>query len=90
MVESNRYTIIVNDKQVYLDNWVYHNLDFSDCGIPDDIHALQFRNGSGWIEYRDTRPNPELNSVADFPDWAVKCIAKWEEQYILNPPPANP
>ena len=54
---------------------------------PDDIHALQFRNGSGWIEYRDTRPNPPLNSVADFPDWAVKCIAKWEEQYIKNPPP---
>jgi hypothetical protein len=75
MVQSNRVTIIVDDGTVYLDEKTYINLDLSMCGIPKDVHALQWMNNRGHIEYRDTRENLDITKL---PDWAIKCIEQWE------------
>jgi hypothetical protein len=48
-----RLTIIPSDKAVYKDGLCYSNLDLSTCGIPDDIHALQWNEISGWLEFND-------------------------------------
>jgi len=80
-MDSNRLTIIVDDRAVYRDQEAYVNLDISSCGIPEDVHALQWMTDSGWIEYRDTRLNLDITQL---PDWAVACIAVWEEKYTAE------
>lgn len=90
MAQSNRVTIIPADGAVYLDEYVYIDLDFSDCGIPDDVHALQWMIDSGEIEFvhsEDTDEPKKLNStISALPEWALKCIEKWDQAYALNPP----
>jgi hypothetical protein len=83
-VQSNRVTIIVADGAVYLDEGVYSHLDLSTCNIPKDVHALQWLNGKGHIEYIG-HPIPNLD-ITVLPDWVNKCIEKWEIAYKLNPP----
>ena len=84
IVQSNRVTIIVEDGAVYLDKWVYINIDLSMCNIPNNIHALQWLNGKGHIEYiGHTMPNLDINEL---PDWAIKCVEQWEIESKINPP----
>lgn len=76
MINSNRLTIIVDDGAVYKDDYVYLSLDLSDCGIPEDVHALQWMIDSGHIEYRNAI---KLNlKITELPDWAYKCVEKWD------------
>lgn len=82
MIQSNRVTVIVDDNAVYLDDGVYLNLNLSQCNIPSDVHALQFKNGQGEIEYRDSRPNL---SITELPDWAYSCIELWEQARLNDP-----
>lgn len=84
MVQSNRVTIIVDDGAVYLDTYVYSMLDFSQCGVPEDVHALQWLNNIGHIENRSKWIQNEV--ITELPQWAINCVAKWEEAYNLNPP----
>lgn len=81
-IQSNRVTVIVELGQVYLDEGVVMDLDFSECGIPSDVHALQFRNGKGEVEYTDTRPNLQVTEV---PDWGVKCVELFMASKAANP-----
>ena len=55
MIETNRLAIIIDDGAVYTDDKVIIGLDFSACGIPEDLHAIQWLDGQGEVEYRDTR-----------------------------------
>lgn len=91
MSDLTRLTIIVVDKAVYKNSTGYSDLDFSDCGIPEDVWAFQWENGNGWIEFSDSREN-EIFTGVDFPDWVVKCLQKFEDfDYIYkNPPPPTP
>jgi hypothetical protein len=79
MVPPNRLTIIPIDKQVYVNDRVAMELDLSSCGIPENIHALQWWNGKGWIEHTD-HSIPQLNFV-ELPDWAIKCIEQFQIVY---------
>lgn len=83
MIESNRVSIIVDDGAVYLDLDTYLRLDFSQCGIPEDVHALQWLNNAGHIEYKS--PFVSNEDISELPGWAIKCIAKWEEAYQADP-----
>lgn len=76
MITTNRVTIIVADKAVYTDTYVITDLDFSECGIPENVHALQFLNGEGEIEYTSNIDNTPINEL---PDWALKCLDKYAE-----------
>lgn len=81
-----RLTILPVDGTVNKDGVAYIRLDLSDCNIPSDIHALQWSNNAGWIEYKD--PVPNLDIIA-LPDWANNCLSIWEQTHdkVLNPPP---
>lgn len=80
-----KLTIIPADGSVGEDGAFYINLDLSACGIPADVHALQWDGVAGWIEFKDPVPNEEITSL---PAWANCCMAKWEE--AKNPPPPPP
>jgi len=69
-INSNRLTIIVEDGTVIIDTSANINLDFSSCGIPESIHAFQWMNDSGEIEYNGAQSNEKVISI---PDWAYNC-----------------
>jgi hypothetical protein len=71
-----RLTILPVDGAVYRDAGNYLDLDLSGCGIPADVHALQWDGSAGTIEFTDTRENEEITAL---PDWANACVAKWDE-----------
>ena len=71
-----RLTILPVDGAVYRDAGNYLDLDLSGCGIPADVHALQWDGSAGAIEFTDTRENEEISAL---PDWANACVAKWDE-----------
>lgn len=77
-MESNRLTIIVKDNAVYRDQGVFMDLDLSNCGIPQDVHALQWNINEGHIEYAGPIPNV---TITELPQWATNCIAIWEISY---------
>jgi len=52
MTTSNRVSVTVPDNTVYLDNITMINLDLSGCGIPEDVYAINFKDGVGDIEYK--------------------------------------
>lgn len=91
MNEFNRLTIVISDKAVYKDSTGYSDLDFSNCGIPDDVWAFQWENGEGWIEFKDSRENEPFVGT-DFPEWINKCIEKFDvfHELYTNPPPPTP
>jgi hypothetical protein len=80
-------TIIADDKSVYLDGGVLTGLDFSNTGIPDNIHALQWKTNVGWIEFIDNlnktkSANNEI--ISALPDWANACVAVFNSQFEEN------
>lgn len=84
-MESNRLTIIPADQAVYRDQSVFMNLELSNCNIPADVHALQWKDGTGWIEFADTRVN---ETITELPQWALDCVQVWEiayEQSLIVP-----
>jgi len=80
-----KLSIIPSDGAVYKNNSSY--LDLTWVGTPSDVHALQWQDASGWIEYNDGKPNEIITSL---PDWANNAIAAWtaaaEEQSRLSSP----
>ena len=80
-----KLTIIPADGSVGEDGKFYNDLDLSSCGIPADVHALQWDNTAGWIEFSTPIPNEEITSL---PAWANCCMTKWAE--ANNPPPPPP
>ena len=89
-----KLTIIVDDKAVYIDGvmkaYAPLPLDLSECGIPTNVHALQWNEAAGWIEFKDnpdgTKPANETITV--LPDWANACVTVWNNwtPYIPLPP----
>lgn len=70
-----KLTIIVDDKAVYKDGFSYSNLDLSAANIPLNIHALQWKEDNGWIEYNDGLPNEYITSL---PSWTNECLTAWQ------------
>lgn len=83
MIDTNRLAIIVDDGAVYTDDKVALGLDFSSCGIPEDIHAIQWMDGKGEVEYRDDRHN---FIVTILPDWALACYNQYKSLENSTPP----
>lgn len=87
-----KLTIIVEDNAVYVDGvmkaYAPLPLDLSQCGIPDNVHALQWNQTAGWIEFKDnldgTKPANKLITV--LPDWANACVTVWNEWTPYVPP----
>lgn len=72
-----KLTIIPVDGAVGKDNKFYLNLDLSSCGVPADVHALQWDSAIGWIEFKS--PMVQNQEITELPTWANACVAKWDE-----------
>jgi len=81
-----KLTIIPNDDSVGKDGKFYNGLTLSSCAIPVDVHALQWNETSGWIEYRSAEVANE--EIIQLPEWANCCVAKWDEKN--NQPAPDP
>lgn len=66
-----KLSIIVADKSVYINGQFVSNPDLSDA--PSNIHALQWNDAQGWIEFvDDASGNKPANEVIDaLPQWAA-------------------
>lgn len=76
-----RLTIVPEDFAVYVDGVFKGNLDFSQCDIPSNVHALQWFGDKGWIEFKEESdpflPKPQNEVIDVLPAWAVKCHQQW-------------
>ena len=72
-----KLTIIKNDGAVYKDNVSYANLSLPT--IPTDVHALQWNNDKGHIEFID---NVKANeTITELPSWANDALTAWQTVY---------
>jgi len=78
-------TIIPIDKTVIIDGMALSEADMSGCGIPSNIHALQFNGSSGELEYTDGTVNSHF---ATLPAWAELCVKEHDTamEMLRNPP----
>jgi hypothetical protein len=79
-----KLTIIPADKSVGEDGKFYNDLDLTSCNIPADVHALQWQDIAGWIEYNS--PLVQNQPITELPSWANCCMTKWSEANTPVPP----
>jgi hypothetical protein len=75
-----RITIIPVDGTVNKDGQTYIGLDLVSCGIPADVHALQWEEhepNKGHIEFKSALVQNQ--NITELPAWANACVAKWDE-----------
>lgn len=73
-----RLTIIPSDGAVYKDELSYSGLTLT--GIPENVHALQWNETAGWIEFKNESefrrsPNQVIQTL---PDWAIDALTAWD------------
>lgn len=72
-----KLTIIKPDSSVYVDGYSYSDLNIS--FVPENVHALQWKGASGWIEYQDNDDGtkPANQPITELPDWATAAYNVW-------------
>ena len=75
-----KLTIIPSDGAVYEDEISYLGLVWE--GTPSNVHALQWQDIAGWIEYVD-QPNEDIIVL---PEWADNAMAAWTVANTPIPP----
>ena len=72
-------TIIPSDGAVYVDGYSFSGLDLA--AAPAAVHALQWKNDKGWIEFADNDDGtkPQNQAITELPSWANACKTKWDE-----------
>lgn len=90
-----RLTIIPSDSFVAVDGDGSHApLDLSTCHIPAEVHALQWYDTRGWIEFRDDddpfTPKAPNEDITLLPAWAEACVDVWNDWTPPAPPPEPP
>lgn len=78
-----KLTIIPVDGSVGENDVFYLGLDLSSCNIPPDVHALQWQDTAGWIEFNAPIEN---QPITELPAWANCCMTKWTEANTPVPP----
>lgn len=86
-----KLTIIPDDSFVMVNGDSTHQpLDLSGCDIPDEVHALQWFNTKGWIEFNDSTdpfaPKPPNEEINFLPQWALNCVEVWKSWTSPAPP----
>ena len=89
-----RLIIIPSDSFVAVDGDSTHRpLDLSACNIPQNIHALQWYETEGEIEFDDLidpfAPKPPNEIIESLPEWALACVGVWEAWTPPAPPTAS-
>lgn len=75
-------TIIPIDGAVYVDGFSYSGLDLA--AAPADVHALQWKNNKGWVEFKENQDGTKLQNqaITELPAWANACKVKWDEAKV--------
>ena len=76
-----KLTIIVSDGAVYENDVCHANLSWQ--GTPSNIHALQWQDTTGWIEFNDGSPNLTIDSL---PNWTDAAMQSWTVANTPVPP----
>lgn len=76
-----RLTIIPSDGAVYENSVGYTGLSWE--GTDSDVHAIQWFDTNGWIEYNDGKPNQTIDSL---PQWVSNAINAWTVANTPVPP----
>ena len=72
-----KITILPSDQAVYKDGVSYLGLTLN--SIPTDVHALQWDNNAGHIEYKNhVKPNETISAL---PQWANDAVVVWQQAY---------
>ena len=79
-----KLTIIPADGSVGENGVFYLDLDLSSCNIPTNVHALQWQDTAGWIEYKSALVQNQ--NITELPAWANACMVKWTEANTPVPP----
>jgi hypothetical protein len=79
-----RLTVVPDDSCVAVNAVSYLGMDLASCEIPSDIHALQWYETYGEVEFRRTFKDGAIehppNQIIDtLPDWALRAKEKWEQ-----------
>ena len=86
-----RLTIIPDDNFVAVNGDSSHQpLDLTPCNVPPEVHALQWYENRGWIEFDDPAdpfaPKPPNQDITELPQWANNCVQVWEQWTPSTPP----
>lgn len=84
-----KLVIIPIDGAVYVDGNAYFDIDLSGCNIPENIHALQWKDTQGWIEFIDSEDGtkPQNQPITELPEWANQARLKWDEAKVIAETP---
>jgi hypothetical protein len=75
-----KLTIIKNDGAVYKDSVPYADLSLPT--LPSDVHALQWNESTGHIEFVD---NVKANeTITELPSWANDALTAWQTAYEVE------
>lgn len=80
-----RLTIVKSDGLVKKDGFAIFNLVWQ--GTPANVHALQWYEAAGSIEFNDGSPNEE---ITELPQWAINAVNAFDAAYVPPVPPAPP
>lgn len=69
-----RVTIIPADDCIYVNDNVLYGFDFS--AVDPNIHAIQYKDGSGHIEYVDGTPNLAINNIDIYQGYVTEFNAR--------------
>jgi hypothetical protein len=80
-----KLTIIPSDKAVYVDGYSFLDLDL--VNIPEDVHALQWNQNVGEIEFVQNADGVKLANqvINSLPSWAEAAIEVWNKAKNANP-----
>jgi hypothetical protein len=72
-----KLTIIPIDGAVYVDDVSHSDLDLN--FIPSDVHALQWKETKGWVEFKDNDDGikPPNQVITELPEWATLALNVW-------------
>ena len=76
-----KLTIIPSDGAVYENGLCYSGLTWN--GTPMDVHALQWQDVEGWLEFNDGSPN---QTITELPQWANNAMDAWAVANTPIPP----
>jgi hypothetical protein len=96
MIQTHRLTIVPIDGCVVTDTKALIHLDLSSCGIPNNVHALQW-NCPVWpdpsnshligLEYGqgsgwiEVRSSDPNIEITELPEWAINCYNVWLQKH---------
>lgn len=79
-----KVSIVPSSKTVVINGFGISGLDMG--ATPANIHALQWNNDAGHIEFNDGQPNEIITAL---PLWSDQPILEFEDaKYIIDHPPA--